>query len=197
MSKEHISDELWLGFLGGNVSEEETGRLVRLMAEDEALLEEYLSVSESLKRVDSQPLTNPDLDLAQKQTAEALGISRAEKGKVVMLPHRPNRRKHILLAAASALLIVVALFFLFRPDRNENNRFAPSVIGNITNVRVWVYDRRGQQVAYFEGPDGYWDGRDPDGNPLPQGVYVYILRYRSSLEPNITQESTGTVMLLR
>lgn len=85
----------------------------------------------------------------------------------------------------------------FTPGRNDNNRFAPSVKGNITNVRVWIYDRRGMQVAYFEGPDGYWDGKDPNGNDCPQGTYVYILRYRNSLEPTLTQESSGTVTLIR
>ena len=121
MSEKQISEELWARFLEGNVSEEENGRLMRLMAEDDELLEEYLAECESLRRVDSQPLTNPNMDLAQKQIRKALGTGSAEKETVVMLPRRSNVRKYIALAAATALLIGVALFFLFRPDHNENN----------------------------------------------------------------------------
>ena len=121
MSEKHISEELWLRFLDGKVFGEENGRLMRLIAEDDALLEEYLSVSESLRQTDSQPLTNPNMDLAQKQIREALGTGSAEKETVVMLPHRSNVRKYIALAAAAALLIGVALFFLFRPDHHDNN----------------------------------------------------------------------------
>ena len=121
MSEKHISEELWMRFLEGNVSEEENERLMRLISEDDALLEEYLSVNESMKRIDSRPLAKPDLDLAQKQIGEALKAGDAQKENVAMLPRRSNIRKYIAMAAAAALLIGVALFFLFRPDHNDNN----------------------------------------------------------------------------
>ena len=121
MSEKHISEELWMRFLEGNVSEEENERLMRLMAEDDALLEEYLSVNESLKRIDSRPLAKPDLDLAQKQIGEALKAGDAQKENVAMLPRRSNFRKYLAMAAVAALLVGAALFFLFRPDRNDNN----------------------------------------------------------------------------
>ena len=85
---------------------------------------------------------------------------------------------------------------VFTPARPENNRWRPEIKGNINDVRVWVYNRRGEQVFYFEGDDA-WDGRDAAGNDLPQGVYVYILRFRSTLEPTLTQETTGTITLVR
>lgn len=121
MSEKHISEELWMRFLEGNVSEEESERLMRLISEDDALMEEYLSVNESLKRIDSRPLVKPDLDLAQKQIGEAFKAGDAQKENLVMLPRRSNIRKYIAMAAAAALLIGVALFFLFRPDHNDNN----------------------------------------------------------------------------
>ena len=121
MSEKHISEELWMRFLDGNVSEEENERLMRLMAEDDALLEEYLAVNESMKRIDSKPLVKPDLELAQKRIGEALNAGDAEKANVAMLPRRSNFRKYLAMAAAAALLIGVALFVLFRPDRNDNN----------------------------------------------------------------------------
>ena len=102
-------------------------------------------------------------------------------------------------ARADVLLHKISEFVpnAFTPGRTDNNRFAPNIKGNITDVRVWIYDRRGIQVAFFEGPDGYWDGKGPNGEDCPQGTYVYILRYRNSLEPTLTQESSGTITLIR
>lgn len=86
---------------------------------------------------------------------------------------------------------------VFSPGRPENNLWRPMVKGNISDVRVWIYNRQGEQVYYFQGDESYWDGRDMNGNPLPQGSYVYIMRFRSSLEPTMTQETTGTITLVR
>jgi len=86
---------------------------------------------------------------------------------------------------------------VFTPGKDENNRFMPYIQGNVTDIYVWVYNRHGQQVSYFECPGGYWDGNDMHGQPCPQGTYVYIMRYRNSLEPLMTQELKGTVTLIR
>ena len=86
---------------------------------------------------------------------------------------------------------------VFTPDRNDNNRWMPSLQGNITDYEVWIYNRRGIEVNYIKGPDGYWDGNDVYGRPCPQGAYVYIMRVRNSLNPAVTQEIKGTVTLIR
>lgn len=86
---------------------------------------------------------------------------------------------------------------IFTPDRNDNNKFYPSVQGNNGNWKMYIYNRLGEQVAFLQGPDGYWDGRDLRGNDCPTGTYVYIMRYRTTLEPNITQDIKGTVTILR
>ena len=86
---------------------------------------------------------------------------------------------------------------VFTPGKEENNRFMPYIQGNVTDIYVWIYNRRGQQVAYFECPGGFWDGNDMQGRPCEQGTYVYIMRYRNSLEPMMTQELKGTVTLIR
>lgn len=85
----------------------------------------------------------------------------------------------------------------FTPERNDNNRWAPLIQGNITDIQVWIYNRRGEQVCYFTGSEGYWDGTDNHGRACPQGAYVYIIRYRNSLNPEITQDLKGTITLLR
>ena len=85
----------------------------------------------------------------------------------------------------------------FTPDRQDNNRWAPSLQGNITDYQVWIYNRRGELVTYLQGPDGSWDGTDTYGRRCLQGTYVYIMRYRTSLEPAITQNVKGTITLIR
>ena len=86
---------------------------------------------------------------------------------------------------------------VFTPGKEENNRFEPFIRGNVTEILVWIYNRRGEQVTFFECPGGYWDGTDMQGRPCAQGTYVYIIRYRNSLEPLMTQELKGTITLLR
>lgn len=86
---------------------------------------------------------------------------------------------------------------VFTPGKESNNRFEPFIQGNVTEILVWIYNQRGEQVAFFECPGGYWDGTDMQGRPCAQGTYVYIIRYRNSLEPLMTQELKGTITLLR
>ena len=86
---------------------------------------------------------------------------------------------------------------VFTPDRNDNYRWAPAIQGNANEIQVWIYNRSGAQVCYFHGSEGYWDGTDMSGRRCPQGTYVYIIRYRNTLNPDITQEVKGTVTLLR
>ena len=86
---------------------------------------------------------------------------------------------------------------VFTPDRNDNYRWAPAIQGNVNEIEVWIYNRSGAQVCHYKGSEGYWDGTDMDGRRCPQGTYVYIIRYRNSLNPDITQEVKGAVTLLR
>lgn len=85
----------------------------------------------------------------------------------------------------------------FTPDRPENNKFRVFIKGNITKPQVWVYNRFGVEVCYFEGEEGYWDGTAQDGTPCPMGTYVYILRYHDSRDPLVTQQVKGTITLIR
>ena len=86
---------------------------------------------------------------------------------------------------------------VFTPDRNDNYHWSPSIQGNANEIQVWIYNRQGRQVCYFAGSEGFWDGTDMYGQRCPQGTYVYIIRYRNTLNPDITQEVKGTITLLR
>jgi hypothetical protein len=119
MKKMKISEELWLKFLGGRTTEEETERVTRLIAEDDELLAKYLSVYKAAQLTDTEPCQRPDLNLAQKQIRQTLNTEKKEN--VVMLPRRSNARKYFAAAAVLVALVGVALFLLFRPDQNDNN----------------------------------------------------------------------------
>lgn len=119
MKKTDISEELWFRYLDGKTNEEETGQITRLLAEDDALLEEYLSVREAALRTDVEPCQRPDLELARKQINESLSQKSSEK--VVILPRPSNTHKLLAVAAGLVVLVGVALFFLFRPDHIDNN----------------------------------------------------------------------------
>lgn len=84
---------------------------------------------------------------------------------------------------------------VFTPNLAENNRWFPVML-DIESMEVWIYDRQGRLVTHLEGIDAYWDGTS-DGTPCPQGSYVYNIKYRSTLRPDMPQTQTGTILLLR
>ncbi len=78
----------------------------------------------------------------------------------------------------------------------ENTKFRPVVVfgRNIQSYNMQIFDRYGAKI--FESNDLYdaWDGTK-DGQPLRQGVYVYVIQY---IAPNGDRiERKGTVMLIR
>lgn len=83
----------------------------------------------------------------------------------------------------------------FTPDRETNNTWQP-IFNEIEYLEIWLYNRQGLLVAHMEGADARWDGTR-DGQPCPQGAYVYNLRYRTKGHPEKTQSMSGTVLLIR
>ncbi len=86
----------------------------------------------------------------------------------------------------------------FVPDdpANGNDRFR-TFSRHLAKEQTIIYNRRGEMVFRCEEIDCPWDGTDMDGNPLPQGGYVYVIRYITEYEPNITRELKGSVTLIR
>ncbi|GAB4405517.1 MAG: hypothetical protein OHK0039_06600 [Bacteroidia bacterium] len=58
-----------------------------------------------------------------------------------------------------------------------------------------VFNRQGQEVFATTLPDFGWDGRSPDGHPLPGGVYTY--RVRAIDYTGNPYEAAGTITLIR
>lgn len=83
----------------------------------------------------------------------------------------------------------------FTPGEATNNLFC-IMEDNVLTEEVTIYTRSGLQVAQFDGLTQCWDGT-LNGEPLPQDVYVYLVRYTTKYEPLNLLSKKGTVLLLR
>ena len=82
-------------------------------------------------------------------------------------------------------------------DEGNGNHLFRSVSHHLLRQQTVIYNRRGEMVFHCSGIDCPWDGRDLNGADCPQGSYVYIIRYSTEYEPNVTQVLKGTVTLIR
>ena len=81
------------------------------------------------------------------------------------------------------------------PARRENNCF--QVVGSaLIDGEIWIFDRWGSMVWYSNDIHACWDATK-DGAPLPQGTYVYTLRYRQATDPGVWLRKTGMVTVIR
>ena len=84
---------------------------------------------------------------------------------------------------------------IITPSRRDNNYF--QVVGSsLLDGEIWIFDRRGAQVWHSNDIHDRWDATY-NGSPLPQGAYVYTLRYRQASEPDVWLSKTGTVTVVR
>lgn len=67
---------------------------------------------------------------------------------------------------------------------------------SLMDGEIWIFDRRGAQVWYSNDIHARWDATY-GGTPLPQGTYVYTLRYRQTSDPEVWLRKTGSVTVLR
>ena len=78
-------------------------------------------------------------------------------------------------------------------DRQEN-LFLP-VVNNVTKFSFTVYNRWGQDVFTTTTIGLPWDGRDSKQMLLPQGVYVYIVKY-TDIVTGKEYTATGNLTLI-
>ena len=84
---------------------------------------------------------------------------------------------------------------VFTPDETDNNLFAP-VLNECRAEDLYIFNRQGLLVAHIEGDNPSWDGTR-EGQPCPQGTYVYSLYYYKDSEPLGRQNIVGTITILR
>lgn len=84
----------------------------------------------------------------------------------------------------------------FTPGTSDgNDKFKLYSINEYQFFHIYIYNRRGELVFESSDVNFQWDGTK-DGEPLPQGAYVYTCRFR---KPGTTTLSTmqGSVTLIR
>ena len=84
---------------------------------------------------------------------------------------------------------------VFTPDEQSNRLFLVTSDG-VLKGEVQVFDRAGRHITTFDLLTGSWDGTK-NGNPCPQGSYVWHIKYTSLSKPQIENEAIGTVTLIR
>ena len=84
----------------------------------------------------------------------------------------------------------------FTPNGDGVNDLFTVIGYGMEYLELTVYDRWGQQIYTARGIEQVqWDGTK-GGTPLPEGAYVYLLRYKP-VDKEGVEERTGSLMLLR
>ncbi|MBQ4377537.1 MAG: gliding motility-associated C-terminal domain-containing protein [Bacteroidales bacterium] len=83
----------------------------------------------------------------------------------------------------------------FTPNRSENNTFRIRTINEVEYFSIHIYTREGKEIFRSIDPQFIWDGTHK-GKDCPQGVYVYICKYRRAGTGDVTQMK-GLITLLR
>ena len=86
----------------------------------------------------------------------------------------------------------------FTPNGDGNNdRFFVSYDGPMRDFRMDIFDRWGERIFTAEEPTTSWDG-SYNGSAVPDGVYVWKLRYRATTDAGAkAEERIGHVNVLR
>jgi gliding motility-associated-like protein len=84
---------------------------------------------------------------------------------------------------------------VFTPNHDGLNDFFEVRTNGITLLNAKIYDRTGKLIHEIENVGGKWDGKTPEGNDAPEGVYFYDIAAKAFNGSDHTRQ--GSVMLLR
>ncbi len=85
---------------------------------------------------------------------------------------------------------------IFTPgSEDENAKFRLYSVNSYEHFHIYIYDRHGMLMFESDSPDFEWDGTH-NGQPCPQGAYVYTCNYRKPLANTLSTKS-GSVTLIR
>lgn len=87
---------------------------------------------------------------------------------------------------------------VFTPNGDGSNQtFVPVAMDGVVSLSFTVYNRWGQEVYRSTQPTLGWDGRNPAGSPVPDGVYFWTLQHTAIHAPGVEVATHGTITLLR
>ena len=84
---------------------------------------------------------------------------------------------------------------VFTPDRATNTIFRAYGV-DIQEYEMYIFHRWGERIFHTQNMEEGWDGTF-GGVKCPGGNYVYLIYYRTRIEPGIVQKLFGSVLLLR
>jgi gliding motility-associated-like protein len=84
----------------------------------------------------------------------------------------------------------------FTPRLETNNTFHAYTNNVLVDYEIFIYNRQGALVFHSVDPHEGWDGFC-NGEPCPQGAYVYIATYKRDDGSTRTMSQKGTVTLIR
>ena len=85
---------------------------------------------------------------------------------------------------------------VFTPNEDGLNDFFYPVCINIERIKMYIYNRWGNQIFEGSGKAILWDGKYY-GNLCPNGVYYYFIEYESKGINKGIKQKYGTITLLR
>ena len=88
---------------------------------------------------------------------------------------------------------------VFTPNQDGiHDSYIPEFDCNLANYSIEIFDRWGHILFTSEDPTRVWDGTDPNGNALQEGVYFFQLFYRGSDRWNQQDiRRKGNILLMR
>ncbi len=102
----------------------------------------------------------------------------------------------IFIKTGTECEIVIWMPNAFTPDGDGLNDVFRPVSNNIRQYILNIYNRSGQLVFTSTQPEVGWDGT-LKGELCPEGSYVFVVVYQSSLSPPENSTLTGNVVLIR
>ncbi|MCL4282436.1 MAG: gliding motility-associated C-terminal domain-containing protein [Flavobacteriales bacterium] len=87
---------------------------------------------------------------------------------------------------------------IFTPNGDGvNDVFRPVAFQGVASASFVVYNRWGQEMFHTTRPEAGWNGRNLSGQPVPDGVYFWVLEHVPDQQPGTRVAQSGTVQLLR
>ncbi len=82
----------------------------------------------------------------------------------------------------------------FSPNGDGKNETWRPIANGASELTTTLYDRWGNVIKILRGQES-WDGTDKNGNPLPEGVYIY--KMQAKFFGDTSTERAGSVFLIR
>lgn len=86
----------------------------------------------------------------------------------------------------------------FTPNGDQINDNFNVAHQNLISLHVDIINRWGQVIYAWDDLNGYWNGMNASGTPVPDGVYLYLIKYSyANTSGVVTKSKTGHLTLLR